>query len=281
LNEVDMKTRVTAVTYGLSAFHTMFNLINVVVLIGFAHKLAAIAEKMVKPKDEDDEKFSLEYIGGGVMASVELSLLEAKKEISNFGKVIAKMMKHLDLLLLETDASVIRKKIKKIHKYEDIADQLELEVGQYLIKLSETELSEKSSITIRSMLSAINDLERAADVMYQMSKVIERKIEAKVWFTPEQREHLIELFLKVNEAIVIMQDNLDGSYSNVEKDDARKVEDEINYLRSKFRKQHLKSIENGDYNIKAGLIFVDLISSAEKLGDHIYDVNSDVRGDSV
>jgi phosphate:Na+ symporter len=191
------------------------------------------------------------------------------------------MMKHLDLLLLETDASVIRKKIKKIHKYEDIADQLELEVGQYLIKLSETELSEKSSITIRSMLSAINDLERAADVMYQMSKVIERKIEAKVWFTPEQREHLIELFLKVNEAIVIMQDNLDGSYSNVEKDDARKVEDEINYLRSKFRKQHLKSIENGDYNIKAGLIFVDLISSAEKLGDHIYDVNSDVRGDSV
>ena len=131
------------------------------------------------------------------------------------------------------------------------------------------------------MLSAINDLERAADVMYQMSKVIERKVEAKVWFTPEQREHLIELFLKVNEAIVIMQDNLDGSYANVEKDDARKVEDEINYLRSKFRKQHLKSIEKGDYNIKAGLIFVDLISSAEKLGDHIYDVNSDVRGDSV
>ena len=78
-----------------------------------------------------------------------------------------------------------------------------------------------------------------------------------------------------------MQDNLDGSYANVEKDDARKVEDEINYLRSKFRKQHLKSIEKGDYNIKAGLIFVDLISSAEKLGDHIYDVNSDVRGDSV
>ena len=191
------------------------------------------------------------------------------------------MMKHLDLLLLETDASIIRKKLKKIHKYEDIADQLEVEVGQYLIKLSETELSEKSSITIRSMLSAINDLERAADVMYQMSKVIERKVEEKVWFTPEQREHLIELFLKVNEAIVIMQNNLDGSYASVQKDEARRVEDEINELRSKFRKQHLKSIEKGDYNIKAGLIFVDLISSAEKLGDHIYDVNSDVRGDSV
>ena len=131
------------------------------------------------------------------------------------------------------------------------------------------------------MLSAINDMERSADAMYQMSKTLERKIDEKIWFTPEQRDNLVELFLKVNEAIVIMQNNLDSSYESVQKDDAKKVEDEINQLRSKFRKQHLKSIEKGDYNIKAGLIFVDLISSAEKLGDHIYDVNSDVRGDSV
>ncbi len=281
LSETDMETRVTAVTYGLSAFHTMFNFLNVLVLIGFAHKLAAIAEKMVKPKDEDDEKFSLEYIGSGVMASVELSLLEAKKEIANMGKVLSKMMKHLDMLLVEKDRSIINKKLKKIDKYEDIADQLEVEVGQYLIKLSETELSEKSSTTIRSMLSAINDMERAADVMYQMSKTIERKVNEKVWFTPEQRDNLIELFLKVNEAISILQNSLEGSYEGLEKDEAKRVEEEINELRSKFRKQHLKSIEKGDYNIKAGLMFVDLISSAEKLGDHIYDVNSDLRGDSV
>lgn len=281
LSEEDMNTRVTAVTYGLSAFHTLFNFLNVLVLIGFAHKLAGVAEKMVKPKDEDDEKFSLEYIGGGVMASVELSLLEAKKEITNFGKVLAKMMKHLDLLLIEKDANTIKKKLKKIDKYEDIADQLEVEVGQYLIKLSETELSEKSSVTIRSMLSAINDMERAADVMYQMSKAIERKVSENVWFTPEQRDNLIQLFLKVNEAIVIMQNNLNGPYDEVEKEEAKKIEEEINELRSKFRKQHLKSIEKGDYNIKAGLIFVDLIASAEKLGDHIYDVNSDIRGESV
>ncbi len=281
LSEEEMKTRVIAVTYGLSAFHTLFNFINVIVLIGFAHKLAAIAEKLVKPKDEDDEKFSLEYIGSGVTASVELSLLEAKKEIGNFGKVVAKMMRHLDLILSEQNSAVIKKKLKKIQKYEDISDQLEVEVGQYLLKLSETELTEKTSITIRSMLSAINNLERAADVIYQMSRTIERKIDGKVWFTPEQRENLMELFVNVNQAIVIMQGNLEGSYDNVQKEEAKAVEEQINKLRSKFRKQHLKSIEKGDYNIKAGLIFVDLISSAEKLGDHIYDVNADIAGEAV
>ena len=248
-------------------------------MIGFAPKLAEIAVKMVKPKDDDDEQFSLEYIGGGLMASVELSLLEAKKEISTFSLVISKMMKHLDALLQEKEGDVIKKQLKKIKKYEDISDQLEIEVGNYLIKLSETELSEKSSIRIRSMLSIINDLERAADVIYQMSKTIERKVDEKIWFTPGQRERLLLLFEKVNESIKVMQVTLEGSYDNVNIEDSKRIEREINEMRSKLRKRHLKSIEKGDYNIKAGLVYVDLIASAEKLGDHVYDVCEATTGE--
>ncbi|MBD81233.1 MAG: Na/Pi cotransporter [Crocinitomicaceae bacterium] len=279
LTEEAMKDRSLVVTSGLAAFHTMFNFINVVLLIGFAPKLASLAVKMVKPKDDDDEKFSLEYIGSGLMASVELSLLEAKKEITNFGGVISKMMKQLEALIQEKDSALIKKKLKKIKKYEDICDQLEIEVGQYLIKLSETELSERSSIRIRSMLSIINDLERTADVIYQMSRTIERKVEEKIWFTPGQRERIVVLFDKVNEAIVNMQGTLEGNYESANIDESKKIEKEINELRSKFRKQHLKSIEKGDYNIKAGLIYVDIIASAEKLGDHIYDVCEATKGD--
>lgn len=279
LDDDQMASRSLVVTSGLAAFHTLFNFINVALLIGFAPKLAEIAVKMVKPKDDDDEQFSLEYIGGGLMASVELSLLEAKKEISTFSLVISKMMKHLDALLQEKEGDVIKKRLKKIKKYEDISDQLEIEVGNYLIKLSETELSEKSSIRIRSMLSIINDLERAADVIYQMSKTIERKVDEKIWFTPGQRERLLLLFEKVNESIKVMQVTLEGSYDNANIEDSKRIEKEINEMRSKLRKRHLKSIEKGDYNIKAGLIYVDLIASAEKLGDHVYDVCEATTGE--
>ncbi len=279
LDDDQMVSRSLVVTSGLAAFHTLFNFINVALLIGFAPKLAEIAVKMVKSKDDDDEQFSLEYIGGGLMASVELSLLEAKKEISTFSLVISKMMKHLDALLQEKEGDVIKKRLKKIKKYEDISDQLEIEVGNYLIKLSETELSEKSSIRIRSMLSIINDLERAADVIYQMSKTIERKVDEKIWFTPGQRERLLLLFEKVNESIKVMQVTLEGSYDNANIEDSKRIEKEINEMRSKLRKRHLKSIEKGDYNIKAGLVYVDLIASAEKLGDHVYDVCEATTGD--
>lgn len=272
LSAADISKREAAVTYGLSAFHTMFNFANVVLLIGFAHKLAEIAEKMVKSKGEDDEKFSLEYIGSGVMASVELSLLEAQKEISNFGLLIQKMMRQLTEALVEKNPKVNKDRFKKIQKYEDIADRLELEVGQYLIKLSEAELSEKNSNRIRGMLSMVSDLERSADVIYQMSRNMERKMDERIWFTPEQRERILELYKKVEESMEVMQRGLEAEdTASIDISASKMIEQEINELRTKYRKKHLKSIEKGDYNIKAGLIYVDLMAAAEKLGDHIHD----------
>jgi len=277
----ELHTRETAVTYGLSTFHTIFNVTNMLMLVWFAPQLARLAEKMIKPKDEEDEKFNLEYIGSGVTASVELSLMEAQKEISHFGNVVFKMMNTMNGLILEKNPGKIKKRLKKIQTYEDISDQMELAVGQYLIKISETELSEKSSLKIRTMLSIINDLERGGDVIYQMSRTFERKVDAKIWFTPSQREKVLELFEKVKEAFVIMEDILEKDYSTGNLTDIQAVENEIDELHAKFRKQHLKSIEKGDYNIKAGLIYVDLLSSAEKLGDHIHDVCKAAKGDSV
>ena len=76
-----------------------------------------------------------------------------------------------------------------------------------------------------------------------------------------------------------MQVTLEGSYDNVNIEDSKRIEREINEMRSKLRKRHLKSIEKGDYNIKAGLVYVDLIASAEKLGDHVYDVCEATTGE--
>lgn len=279
MTESAIKSREASVTFGLSIFHTLFNLTNVLLLIGFAHKLAELAEKMIKPKDDDDEKFSLEYIGSGVMASVELSLMEAKKEITNFAKVLGKMMKEMNELLGEKDTNKIKKKIKKIKKLENISDELEIEVGQYLVKLSESELTENSSIQIRTMLSIINDLERSCDVIYQMASAFDRKVDEKVWFTPDQRTKISNMFEKAIEGIDNLKEVLEKDYKADDMTKANQIEQEINDLRTKYRKQHLKSIEAGDYNIKAGLIYVDLISSVEKLGDHIYDVCRATQGE--
>ena len=78
--------------------------------------------------------------------------------------------------------------IRRIAKYEDITDKMEIEIANYLSKVSQGELSESSSIGVRGMLSIINDLERIGDICYQMSKSIERKHDQKIVFNENQAQ---------------------------------------------------------------------------------------------
>ena len=129
------------------------------------------------------------------------------------------------------------------------------------------------------MLSIINDLERIGDVCYQMSKAIERKSDKKVWFTPEQRQNLKEMFDKVDQASDLMVKNLEQDYDLVQLTKANEIEKEINKLRNKIRKEHLVNIETGEYNFASGIIYNDLFSSVERLGDHIINVSEAVAGE--
>ena len=145
--------------FQLSLFHTFFNLINTFLLIWFVPVIAKIVTKMVKPKDEMDQEFHLEYIAGGVMGTPELSILEARKEISKFLDVVEKQLKLLPKLLITHDEKKLNKIYKKIAFYEEVTDRMEQEIADYLAKVAEGELSEQSSAKIRAMISIINDLE--------------------------------------------------------------------------------------------------------------------------
>ncbi len=263
----------------LSLFHTVFNIINTLLMVGFVPMIARIVVKMVPSKGDVDEEFHLEYIGTGMMLTTEAAILEAKKEVTKFGKLTKKMVGFIPKLLVETDQKAFKKLLARVRKYEEITDRIESEVSNYLAKVSEGELNPSASERIRSMLSIINDLERIGDVCYQMSKAIERKSDKKVWFTPEQRQNLQEMFNKVDAAISHMIVNLENDYSGADMDKAHELEKEINKLRNKFRKEHLVNIEQGEYNFQSGIIYNDLFSSAERVGDHIINVSEAINGE--
>lgn len=264
---------------GLAIFHTGFNLLNVLLLIGFVPFLVKLAERTVKSKGAADEVFHLDYIGTGIMSTPELSLLEAKKEIAKFGALTAKMSNFTRELLNEKKPKKQKHILEKIAKYEEITDRVEIEVANYLNKISEGGLSEETAARIRGMNSIVNDLERIGDIFYQMSKSIERKDEQKIWFTPEQRASLFELFDLVDKSFTIMISNLNEHHGGVLLDPAEKAETRINEKRNDMRKEYLQNMtDNTEHNMQGGLIYNDLFSSLEKVGDHIINVSEAVVG---
>lgn len=264
---------------GIAIFHTAFNLANVFILIWFVPNLVRVAERTVKSKGGADEEFHLDYIGAGYMSTPDLSMLEAKKEIAKFGELTSRMSKFSRDLLFEKSRKNQKKLIDRIAKYEEITDRVEVEVANYLGKISEGELSIETAIRIRGMNSIVNDLERIGDIFYQVSKSLERKSEDKIWFTPHQRERLAELFDLVDEAFVVMCENLKKHSAEVDLTAANEIEDRINLKRDEIRSEYLDALSKDDeVHMKGGIIYNDIFASLEKVGDHIINVSEGIVG---
>ena len=257
----------------LALFHSLFNLVNVILLSVFIPYIIMLVKKMVPSKGNEDESYKLDYISNSFVQTAELGLLEARKELVKFGEIVSEMSGFSKAMLLSSDAKKTKELLLKIKRYEEHTDLMEEEITRYLLKLTATEISETSSKKIKKIISITHDLEDIGDIYYQMSRDIERKNNLKLWFTPEQRNELITLYAILDDAFEIMLHNLNSEAGEINLEAAKKVEKQINKKRNHIRTEHLKSVQSGESNIKSGTIFNNLLASAERIGDYIYSIN--------
>lgn len=262
---------------GLALFHTSFNIINTLLLLGFAPFIAKVATKMVPDRGDDDEEFRLQYINSGLFSTSELAVIQAKKEILMFGKRIEKMFSIAQALMTEEKAKKYDKLLKKVEKYEIITDDLEVEIAEYLTKVSEGEISRDISKKIRAMLKIIDDMESVGDAVYELSKVIDYYKKSKSNFTEYQNEEITKMFGQVQEAFVMMNKNVDLEFSDVDIAEANSIEKGINETRNKLREQHVEDLKAKKYKYKIGSIYRDMYSINERIGDYIINVSEAIH----
>ena len=227
---------------GLSAFHTAFNLTNVIIMLGFVKVLVRAAIWSVPEKKGEEDDMKLKFINTG-LRTPELATVELQKETGHFGEVTSRMSTFTKDLINTTDAKKQRKLLKKLNRYEEITDKMEIEITEYITKLADKEITPRTSLRLRSILNICNDLERIGDIYYQVAKTLEQKIENKSYFTPDQRNNLNLMCDKVDEAFEEMVKNLNTpQYDQVSKERALEIEFDLNKMRDDFRKDNLTKI---------------------------------------
>lgn len=267
-----------AMGFGLSAFHTLFNLLNVVLLIGFVNLLVKIAIRTVPGTIDEDDDTRLKYISTAALTP-ELAIVGVQKETIHFAQVTSRMSGFMKSLINETEPKKQKKLFKKIKKYEKITDSMEEEITNYVTKLSHKEITTQTSITLRTILNICNDLERIGDVYLQMSKTVEQKIENKAYFTPDQRKNLNEMTEIVDKAFLLMLSNLEEDYKNVDVRIALDLENKINKKRNKLQEHNLNRIGDEDYQTKSAFYYKDLFVGLENVGNHIINVSEAIVGE--
>jgi len=266
-------------TYKLAAFHTLFNITNVLLLLPFVPWLVKGAIWSVKGNAEDEDDFSLKFIGTA-SKTPELAILELQKEAGHFGEVTSRMSVYTRNLINTVEPKIQKKMLKKIKKYEKITDRMEEEMTEYVTKIGNREVTLNTSQSLRSVINICNDLERIGDVYFQISKTIELKNEEKSYFTPKQRENLNTMSDLVDNAFNVMVENLNNpNYANVTKDEAKQMEKQINAFRNELRDEHLNNLGKEDYNVKSAMIYNNIFHAMERVGDHIINVTEAVIGE--
>ena len=147
-----------AVSFKLSAFHTTFNICNVLILIWFVKLIEKTVCKII-PQREQDEEYRLRFITGGMLSTAELSILQARKEINLFAERTHRMFGMVRDLLHTTNDNDFNKLFSRIEKYENISDNMEVEIANYLNQVSDGRLSSESKLQIRAMLREVTEIE--------------------------------------------------------------------------------------------------------------------------
>ncbi|MEC9159143.1 MAG: Na/Pi cotransporter family protein [Bacteroidota bacterium] len=263
--------------WSLAVFHLLFNIINTFLLIWFIKNIEKAVIKLISSKGEDDEIHQLKYFSNNNLSN-EFSIVEVKNELQKFVKITAKMNTFTQQLILETDRKKINKLLQKLEQYEEITDRIENEVSEFLSKVNDSDLSSKSSEEIRSILTIISELENIGDVYYSISKNLERKIENKLYFIPSQRNNLLKMISIVEKLFSTLDDIMNNMSNKNEKliENSYLLENELNKLHYKLKKDHLKSIEKKEYKIKSGILYADLLASLEMVGNHITEITDNI-----
>lgn len=266
----------TSALYGLSMLHTLFNLINTLILVWFTGLIEKIVCKVIKePVNKEDNKFRLRYIEAGPLATPELATEQAFNEIIHFAQISKNGLGYARAAINETDQDKFEELRGKLVKYEEISDRIEYEIATFLNAVSAEEISEKTSHMIKAMYKIIGELESLGDSGESISRILSRRNIHNKSFDADTIKKLNAMVDLVDNAYDVMILNLslafDGKLEEIS--NAYSAEERINNLRNNLRDEEIESIESDRKNYQTSVYYMDIVSELETMGDFMINIS--------
>ena len=162
-----------SVSFGLSIFHTVFNLVNLSIMIWLTNVYVKVVERLIPAKHKEDEEFALKYISGGLLSSAELNIAQAEKEMAVYAERVGRMLDMAQTLVHTKERSEEFDKLySRLDKYEDISDRMEIEIANFLNLTAEGRLSNQSKLHVAAMLNIVSEIESIADACLGVGKIL-------------------------------------------------------------------------------------------------------------
>ncbi|THB67980.1 MAG: Na/Pi cotransporter family protein [Spirochaetaceae bacterium] len=251
----------------LAAFHTLFNITNSLVFVGWIPWFAKLVQKLVPDKDGDTaEEYSLAYLVSYVSQNPELYLLQMKDEVARMAGVVLGMYRTV-VMLLSRPTTPLGDEVRDLKRQEDVTDLMEEEISSVLAAAATDSLNASGVAQINTMMRVINELERMADSCYNLTLNLERRYVKKYVFDEAAQQDLIGYSQQVLRFVEYIHDHLLRRLDGDQMAHAFALEKLIDEGRDTLKRAARKRIKRKANSIKAELVYIDIVGQIELIGD--------------
>jgi len=256
--------------------HTGFNVVNAAFFLLFLPYLVKVATWLTPQKKEEavlDELHKIKYLDSKYIDTPSVAIGQARAEIVRMGEAVQLM--YTDVVGSLKDRRL--EELSKWQKREDLIDTLQREITQFLVEVVRYDISVEESREVASLMRMANNLERAGDGIENIAELIEELIENDMHLSEgglhdyEVISAVVEEFLKTVVVGIRAEDK--GVMTR-----AQELEDQVDRLREEMRGNYIMRLQSGACVVDPGLIFVDMLTAFEKIGDFCYNVAQAVAG---
>ncbi|MCC8088555.1 MAG: Na/Pi cotransporter family protein [Rikenellaceae bacterium] len=261
----------------LALFHTLFNIINTLLLVGFTPQIAKFSSKLVKTKESPISR--LTHMESGMLSTSELSIVQAYNELSIYSKRSSKMFGFVRNLFKETNQDEFDRIYQRIEKYENISDSIESEIYHYLDQTTSDDMGSESFRRIETLFKVISDIETMSDRNFRLAKIIKTKRDNGIWFNQDLRDGVNKMFDLVEKAIKVMTSNVNSvmeENKNTSLNEVYEIEEQINNLEIELKQKYVYNTDERDFKYSSGVIFAEIISETERLADTVKKVSAHI-----
>lgn len=270
-------TEPTAAPIYLAFFHTMFNLINTLLLIGFIPWLTRLTIRLLPGHHNSRNRSRLNYLSSALLSTGGISIVQAQQKLVLYARKTEAMFHDVKALFRETNNEQFDTIYLRIEQAEKESDHTRNELYTFLGEASREDIGAEAKRNIETLFRLISDMEILSDFNYGIAKLLRAKKERGIWFGPAMRDGVTRMMELICEAFEVMLRNLDADRQKApDLEAALSIEDRINTVRTSLREECLERDEAEENSRHAGIVFSDLVTRIEQLADMVVRISEEV-----
>lgn len=260
------------ITYHIAMLHTLFNVVGTTIFTPFINQIGKLTELLIK----SDEKslptvYKFDFPEKAANESPAIPVISAQNEVGRMADVAVQMFDRLQYGFMDRSGRFVTDHFDNLLHEEDYLDQMQEQLTKYLLRCEQMNIDDKTRSNINVMIAITSELESMSDDCLSIGVYIKRMTEKQYFFPKEDFDRLLPYLELARELLQFIYKNINKELTHDQLEFANEIESQIDKERKALKKIARTRLESGA-NVKAELLYIDLVRQIEKIGDRCFSI---------